>query len=256
MTNEEIAIQFQHLARDLDRQGRSLFEARAYRGAAMLVRSLPRSLEEIFREGGRDALRAIPGMGDGIALTLEHLLPGDRPRSPVLPPLADSGLRSLPGVGRQTVQLLGERLQVTSLEQLQEARRSGELQQHVPAHRLRLIMNAMDRQAQQDSEPVPLDQEPSVEVLLAMDCEYRARRRPAILGRMMEEWQLQATRASSALAHRRDVTGDWVTIRFEKGHQRGERTILTETRGPQAGHRVVRGREAESVRIEEPQAVS
>jgi hypothetical protein len=32
----------------------------------------------------------------------------------------------------------------------------------------------------------------------------------------------------------------------------GQRTIVTETRGPFAGHRVVRGREAECVRSLEP----
>jgi hypothetical protein len=58
-------------------------------------------------------------------------------------------------------------------------------------------------------------------------------------------WTFWASFSHSSLAHRLGQTRDWVVIRFANGAQNGERTIVTETRPPQFGQRVVRGREAE-----------
>jgi len=42
---------------------------------------------------------------------------------------------------------------------------------------------------------------------------------------------------------------DWVVIYFHRDNRsEGQRTVVTETRGPLAGRRVVRGREAECLR--------
>ena len=52
--------------------------------------------------------------------------------------------------------------------------------------------------------------------------------------------------SNTARAHRAGKTRDWVIIYFYDGdHHERQCTVVTETRGPLAGSRVVRGREAE-----------
>jgi len=59
-------------------------------------------------------------------------------------------------------------------------------------------------------------------------------------------WHFTALYSNTATAHRLGRTRDWVVIYFYDGeHAEGQHTVVTETRGPLAGRRVVRGREAE-----------
>ena len=52
--------------------------------------------------------------------------------------------------------------------------------------------------------------------------------------------------SNTALAHQLGRTGDWVVIYFNReGGTEHQRSVVTETRGPLEGQRVVRGREAE-----------
>jgi putative hydrolase len=55
--------------------------------------------------------------------------------------------------------------------------------------------------------------------------------------------------SNTALAHQLKKTHDWVIIYFyDDQHQEGQHTLVTETRGPLLGRRVVRGRENECLR--------
>ncbi|HEX6865060.1 MAG TPA: DNA-binding protein, partial [Thermoanaerobaculia bacterium] len=59
-------------------------------------------------------------------------------------------------------------------------------------------------------------------------------------------WRFTALFSNTARAHDLGKTHDWVVIYVYDGHHREEQhTVVTETRGPLAGLRVVRGREAE-----------
>ena len=60
------------------------------------------------------------------------------------------------------------------------------------------------------------------------------------------DWHCTALFSNTARAHELGRTRDWVVIYFhhDSGPE-GQRTVVTETRGPHAGHRTVRGREAE-----------
>jgi hypothetical protein len=52
--------------------------------------------------------------------------------------------------------------------------------------------------------------------------------------------------SNTARAHELDRTRDWVVLYFyDDEHAEGQHTAVTETHGPLAGRRVVRGREAE-----------
>ena len=115
--------------------------------------------------------------------------------------------------------------------------------------------------------PEPIVGEPSVEELLRVDEDYRHQAEqhllPLVAPRRFNAdhkpwlpvfqtdrhgWHYRALFSNTALAHRLGRTQDWVLIYFNDGLVAGQRTVVTETRGPRRGQRVVRGREEECQR--------
>ena len=105
---------------------------------------------------------------------------------------------------------------------------------------------------------------PAVELILAIDGEYRRRAMAGELKRIAprrfnpegkawlplfqtrrQGWSFTALFSNTARAHELGKTGDWVLIFYERGQQGGQCTVVTERRGLMTGKRVVRGREAE-----------
>jgi hypothetical protein len=67
-----------------------------------------------------------------------------------------------------------------------------------------------------------------------------------VLHAVRGEWHFTALYSNTELAHKLKRTRDWVVIYFyDSDHVERQRTVVTETRGPLVGRRVVRGREAE-----------
>ena len=63
---------------------------------------------------------------------------------------------------------------------------------------------------------------------------------------MRGEWHFTVLFSNTARAHELGRTRDWVVIYFyDDQHEEGQHTVVTETRGPLLGQRVVRGRELE-----------
>ncbi|WP_216074806.1 hypothetical protein, partial [Acinetobacter baumannii] len=61
-----------------------------------------------------------------------------------------------------------------------------------------------------------------------------------------EQWSFTALFSNSGLAHDLGRTRDWVIIYYQTaGAPEGQCTVVTETRGPMTGRRVIRGREEE-----------
>jgi putative hydrolase len=107
--------------------------------------------------------------------------------------------------------------------------------------------------------------EPSVMTLLDVDREYRQQAEQGalpviapkrfnpegrawlpILHTHRDEWHFTLLYSNTALAHELKRTRDWVIVYFyDDHHQEGQCTVVTETRGPLTGQRVVRGRELE-----------
>jgi hypothetical protein len=71
-----------------------------------------------------------------------------------------------------------------------------------------------------------------------------------ILHTQRDDWHFTALFSNTARAHELAKTDDWVVFYFhtDQGPE-AQRTVVTETYGPMAGRRVVRGREGECAEL-------
>jgi hypothetical protein len=113
--------------------------------------------------------------------------------------------------------------------------------------------------------PPPRAKRPPVAILLQVDREYREKAQEGALHLLAPKrfnpkgeawlpvlhtrrgaWMFTAIYSNTALAHKLDRTRDWVVIYYSTNNLAEDRcTVVTETRRPLLGRRVVRGREAE-----------
>ena len=111
------------------------------------------------------------------------------------------------------------------------------------------------------------DDEPAVDVLLDVDAEFRrsagahllptlpprcfnglGRTSLPVLHTTRGDWRFSVRYSNTPLARQLRRTHDWVVIHFHRPHEpERRRTVVTETRGPLEGRRVVRGRETEPI---------
>jgi hypothetical protein len=246
MTNREVAEQLLQLADELQHNGEMLYRVRSLRTAAYHIQHQSRSLEELFTEQGRAGLEAVPGIGRSLAYTVEKLLvTGDvRTLRPLQCP-PDRQLRNLPGIGHRLAERLLEQ-DIASIEQLADAMDSGRLTTlGIPARQqegLRRVLADRNRPA------TPPLNEPSLDLLLTLDREFRQQSLPLPLCGQRDGWRFRVRLANTAIAHRRGKANDWVLIDFEKDGHKGQRTVVTQEHGEWFGQRVVRGREVEQAR--------
>jgi hypothetical protein len=274
--NREIAEKLRQLAEALAQQGASPFRVAAYRRAAETVDGLDESAGEVLAREGTDGLTALPGIGGAIAAVIAEIartgsaVQLDRLRGALDP---EELFQSVPGVGPELARRIHDELHVETLEDLEAAAYDGRLQA-VPGigpRRLLALRAALGSvlariRGHTPAAPRFEAEEPSVEVMLDVDHEYRERaargdlRRIApkrfnpereawlpVLHTTRGKWHFTALYSNTAQAHELRKTDDWVVLYFSDGHRRErQRTVVTETRGPMAGRRVVRGREAES----------
>jgi putative hydrolase len=269
-SNQQVADKLRECADLLEQQAASPFRVQAYRRAAETVAATPEDLFAILQRAGRAGLEALPGVGAGIGAGLEELLRTgrwstlQRLRGALEPAQL---FQAVPGVGPTLARRLHDHLQVDTLEALEVAAHDGRLDA-VPGlgpRRSSIIRNGL---AALLARPRPLRAgapEPPVEVLLDVDAEYRrlaaAGTLPKIAPRRFNlaavawlpvlhaergAWELTALYSNTARAHDLGTVRDWVVIYFKRpGEMEGQRTVVTETRGPLIGRRVVRGRESE-----------
>ena len=270
MINSQIADRLREAADLLEQQLANPFRVRAYRDAADTVTRLGTDLRDVLEREGAQGFLALPGIGAGIAGAIEEMLRTGRWNQ--LERLrgtldAEKLFQAIPGVGATLARRIHDALHVDTLEALEIAAHDGRLAA-VPGigpRRAAIIrggLASMLGRPRPRSRPV---EEPAVEILLDVDDEYRrlaeAARLPKIAPRRFNpegrawlpilhtergKWQFTALFSNTARAHELGRTGDWVVIYFHTDHEReGQRTVVTETRGPLQGRRVVRGREAE-----------
>ncbi len=271
-TNARVADRLREAATLLEQQDANPYRVRAYRRAADTVAGLDRDLAALVRAEGRAGLTALPGVGDSIAAAIEEMLRTghwsqlQRLRGSLDP---ERVFTSIPGVGPNLARRLHDGLHVDTLEALEAAAHDGRLAAvpGIGARRAAMIRGAL---AEMLGRPVghgpdAPSEEPPVAALLDADAQYRADadadRLPRIAPRRFnpsgeawlpvlhtdrEGWHFTALYSNSARAHKLERTHDWVVLYFHRDDEpEGQRTVVTETRGPLAGQRVVRGREAD-----------
>jgi putative hydrolase len=273
--NQTIAERLREMAGLLEAQGANPFRAAAYRRAGDTVAGMREDVGDLLEESGIENLEEIPGVGKGIASAMaEMLITGgwgqlERLRGEVDPCAL---FQTIPGVGQDLAHRIHDELAVDTLEALEAAATEGRLES-VPgigsrrAASISASLTAMlDRSRRRPRAPRVQGHEPSVEMLLEVDREYReqakAKKLPTIAPKRFNPegkswlpilhaerkgWHFTALFSNTRRAHELGRTDDWVVIYFYDGeHQEeGQRTVVTETRGPMTGKRVVRGRESE-----------
>lgn len=278
--NTDIAAVLERVADLLDAMTAEPFRARAYRHAAEMVRSSPCSMASIMERDGIKGLDDLPGIGPTMAASIRELIRTGglrylrrlEGRTP-----AETLLRSVPGIGAVTARRIHEELGIETLEALELAAHDGRLARlgGFGSRKIRALRaNLAAMLSQKSKHQVALDgapavfEPPGVATLLAVDEEYRAgvelgalqriaprRFNPTgeawlpILHTNRGEWRFTALFSNTPRAHELHKTRDWVVLFFERDGREGQATVVTETRGPLAGYRVVRGRETECAEL-------
>jgi len=270
MENLKIARRLEEVASILEEQRANPFRVHAYRRAAETVRRLPRPLIELWREGGDEALRSLPGIGDRLTVSLRLL--ATTGRLPMLDRLRGTMdpvalLASVPGLGRTVAQRLYRDLGIETLEDLEAAAHDGRLKDiaGIGGKKLEGIIDTLATRLGR----IPGASEshataPTVGDLLDVDREYRDEAGnealPTIAPRRFnpdkEPWlpvlhterggrHYTALFSNTARAHELGKTHDWVVIYCDGGRNEQQFTAITAQHGALAGKRIVRGREDE-----------
>ena len=266
-----VAERLREAAELLEQQQANPFRVGAYRRAAETVAGLGEDVAALLEREGIEGLDALPGIGAVLAQAIAQMVRTgrwaqlERLRGAVAP---EELFRSIPGLGPELAHRIHEHLEVDTLEALELAAHDGRLEQ-VPgigprrAAMLRATLAGMLARTRPRRRQTV--REPAVELLLDVDREYREKDQRGALPRIAPrrfnpsaeawlpilhtergDWRCTALFSNTALAHELGRVRDWVVIYFHQDSgPEGQRTVVTETRGPLAGRRVVRGREAE-----------
>jgi hypothetical protein len=271
-TNDAIAVRLERIADLLEAQDANPFRIASYRRAANHLREWECSAATRLRCGGVEALRAIEGVGEGLAATIAELVETghvallDRLESEIEP---EKLLQRLPGVGPKLAHRLHDALGVVTLEELEQAAHDGRLERvdgvgRKKGETIRAALAGMLGARRSWRGPARPLERPSVETLLAVDAEYRVGAARGTLQKIAprrfnpdrvawlpiyhcgrDGWQFTALFSNTQRAHELGRTNDWVVIYYHRDRREDQCTVITATSGPFAGQRIVRGREEE-----------
>ncbi len=262
----------QEIADLLAVQDASPFRINAYRNAAQEIAKQSINLRELARKGKIKELEALPAIGKRIAsLISEYARTGEcRYLNRLKGELSiEQYLEKIPGIGPTLAQRVVESLEIHTLEELEEAIHDGRLAR-IPGFgedRVRLtkviLENWFDRLRPRKSispKPTPEKTGPSNVLLLELDKTYRRLVKEKKLQKIAprrfnpeekawlpiyhtdrDGWHFTVLFSNTALAHQLNKQEDWVIIYFYNDKGEGQVTIVTETKGPAKGKRVIRG---------------
>jgi putative hydrolase len=271
--NQQITLKLAQAADLLEQQGANPFRVSAYRRASETVSRLDTDVRLLLEREGEAGLVKLPNIGRGIAASIREMVTTGRWTQlerlhGTLDPV--HLFQSVPGIGPKTAQHIHETLHIDSLEALETAAYDGRLEavSGIGQRRITGIRNALSallgstRRRAARGRP---GAEPPVGLLLEVDREYLERAARDALPRIAPrrfnpesrawlpvlhtergDWHFTAMYSNTARAHELKRTQDWVVVYFyDAHHEEGQCTVVTETRGPLTGQRVVRGREPE-----------
>lgn len=271
LSREQIADRLNEAAGLLEAQEANRFRVRAYRMAAETLLGLPEEPSEILAREGLSGLIRLPNIGERLARAIDEMSSTGRwPQLERMRGEADPEevFQSVPGIGPKTARAIHETLNVDTLEALETAAHDGRLEQvsGIGPRKAAAIRASLSTMLARRARRSPEDHaEPQVAELLEIDQTYRRRAEAGTLQTIAprrfnpggeawlpilhvdrDDWSYTALFSNTALAHELGRTHDWVVIYFARlGGREHSRTVVTETRGPLEGKRVVRGREAE-----------
>ncbi len=131
MNNQDVAKVLGEIGEYIQMDEGMSFRARAYDKAAEIIEAMDESVVAVYLKGGEDALLAMPGIGKGIAQTIEELATVGRSavhdELKKKMPIDLSGLRAVEGLGPQKIRRLYKELSITTLASLEEAARGGKI---------------------------------------------------------------------------------------------------------------------------------
>lgn len=277
LDNAALAAALAELAELLEAQGANRFRVAAWRHGADAVARMEVSVADVLALDGVPGLRHRLHVGESVARSIQQLSVNGR--LGLLERLrghhgSEEVLATVPGVGPTLAALIHDELGVETLPDLEMAAHDGRLAS-LPGFGKRRVQAVAEslagrfrrgRVRPERAPPHGHGDVPPVEEILSVDEEYRALagrgKLPKIAPKRFnptgEAWLpiLHAERgerhytalfSNTARAHALAKTRDWVVIYRDdpEGHQRW--TVVTEHAGPQAGKRVVRGRESEGL---------
>lgn len=127
--NSEIASKFDHLADLLEIKDANEFRVRAYRNAANTIRDQSRSIASMVKEG--DDLSELPDIGDDLAGKITTIVRTGK--FPLLEEVAEDmdeaivDATRIPGIGPKRAKALFDKLDLSSLDDLEDAAEEGEI---------------------------------------------------------------------------------------------------------------------------------
>ena len=131
MKNQVIANIFYQIADMLDIKGEIEFKSRAYRKAAQIIETLEEDLEDVYKREGKEGLRKIPGIGEGLAKKIAELIETNKLQyfENLKKEIPESiiELMDIPSLGPKKVAVLYKKLGITNVEQLKRACEEGKL---------------------------------------------------------------------------------------------------------------------------------
>ncbi len=149
MINQKLAHLFYQLAIFLE-MDEAQFKPRAYERVAQEIEAMEEDLGEIYERGGRQGLKQISGIGEGIADKIEEFIKtGKIKELETLKrkiPVDIEALSRLEGVGPKTIKTLFKKLKIKNLEELEKAARARKIRklEHFGIKSEENILSAID----------------------------------------------------------------------------------------------------------------
>src|SRR5512145_181697 len=128
--NKEIASKLREIADLLEQQKANPFRVSAYVSAARTIETLPEPIEDLLQRKGFSALLELPGIGEGIARSInEYVMTGRMSRLESLQTGHDpiALFEQIPGIGPRSAHRIIETLHIDTLEALELAAHNGRL---------------------------------------------------------------------------------------------------------------------------------
>ncbi len=266
--NEEIARQFRRAAELLEAQHADPFRVNAYHRAASTVEAMDEAVVDIYDRRGVSGLIELPTIGKAFALAIADIVTDGRWRwlerlQGAVDP--ESVLMTVAGIGPRLAARVHHEIGVETLEGLEIAAHDGRLAavDGFGPKRVRAVVDSLAGHLRPvrptRGGAVTGEEMPAISELLDIDDEYRSKAHddalptiaPSRFNPTHASWLpvLHTTRgdrrytamfSNTAKAHELGRIDDWVVI-YADGPVDGQWTVVTESRGPRAGQRVVRG---------------